>query len=160
MKNRCFLASVFHFVNIHFKNKKMINQLSNLNWIAVLAAFFAYFVLGALWFTLFFKKQYAISLGKLNQLPQKPAPIFIIGPAICSLIITVTSAILIYALGITTYPQAIEFAFIIGFGYLVANTINIAINPNMPNPIYYGIISGAYHLVGIFIVSIIIFTMK
>jgi hypothetical protein len=138
----------------------MINQLSNINWVAVLVAFFTYFVLGALWFTLFFKKQYAISLGKENQLPEKPAPIFIIGPAICSLIITIASAILIYSLGISSYSQAIEFALIVGVGYLVANTVNIAINPNIPNPIHYGIISGAYHLVGILIVSIIIFAMK
>lgn len=138
----------------------MISQLSNINWIAVLISFFAYFVLGALWFTFFFKKQYAISLGKENQLPVKPAPIFIVGPAICSLIITIASAILIYALGINSYAQAIEFAVIIGIGYLLANTMNIAINPNIPNPIHYGIISGAYHLVGIFIVSIITFAMK
>ena len=138
----------------------MITQLSNLNWISVAFAFVAYFILGALWFTLFFKKQYAISLGKENALPEKPAPIFIIGPAICSLIITITSAILIYALRINSYGQAIEFALIIGVGYLVANTVNIAINPNIPNPIHYGIISGAYHLVGILIVSIILVAMK
>lgn len=138
----------------------MINQLSNINWMSVLASFFTYFVLGALWFTLFLKKQYAISLGKENQLPEKPAPIFIIGPAICSLIITITSAILIYALGINSYSQTIEFALIVGIGYLVANTINIAINPNMPKPIHYGIITGGYHLVGILIVCIILVAMK
>lgn len=138
----------------------MISQLLHLNWISVAIAFVAYFILGALWFTLFFKKQYAVSLGKENDLPEKPAPIFIIGPAVCSLIITITSAILIYALGINSYGQTIEFVLIVGMGYLVANTVNIAINPNIPNPIHYGIISGAYHLVGISIVSSILVTMK
>ncbi|KAL9647301.1 hypothetical protein ABK040_011668 [Willaertia magna] len=138
----------------------LLNQITNLNWISVLLAFVIYFILGALWFTLFFKKQYAISLGKENQLPKKPAPIFIIGPAICSLVITIASAILIYALNINTTSAAIEFALVVGVGFLVANTINIAINPNMPRPIYYGIISGSYHLVGIFIVSIILVSMK
>src|SRR5690349_2330432 len=103
----------------------MITQLTNLNWISVLIAFMAYFVLGALWFTLFFKKQYAISLGKENQLPEKPAPIFIIGPAFCSLVITLASAILIYALNISTLSAALEFAIVVGVGFLVANTINI-----------------------------------
>jgi hypothetical protein len=138
----------------------MISQLANLNWISVLVAFVAYFVLGALWFTLFFKKQYAISLGKENQLPEKPALIFIIGPAICSLVITVAVAIFIYALNIVTTSAAIEFAIVVGIGLLVANTINIAINPNIPKPIYYGIISGAYHFAGILIVSIILVAMK
>ncbi|OMQ10001.1 DUF1761 domain-containing protein [[Flexibacter] sp. ATCC 35103] len=138
----------------------MIGQLANLNWISIIVAFFAYFFVGALWFTLLFKKQYAISLGKENDLPSKPAPIFIIGPAICSLIITIASAILIYTLGIDTYQGAIEFALVIGIGYLVANTLNIAINPNMPNPLHYAAISGLYHLTGICIVCIILVAMK
>jgi Protein of unknown function (DUF1761) len=138
----------------------MISQLSNINWVAVLSAFSVYFILGALWFTLFFKKQYAISLGKENQLPEKPAPIFIIGPAVCSLIITITSALLMQALGINTYSNAIEFALIVGIGYLVANTVNIAINPNMPHPIHYGIISGLYHLVGILLACTMLAAMK
>lgn len=138
----------------------MTELFTSINWLGVLSAFVPYFMLGALWFTLLFKKQYAISLGKENDMPEKPAPIFIIGPAICSLVITITTAILIYALNIDTYQTAIEFALIVGLGYLVANTVNIAINPNIPKPILYGIISGSYHLVGIIIVSIIIFAMK
>lgn len=138
----------------------MISQLSNLNWISVLIAFIAYFVLGALWFTLLFKKQYAISLGKENQLPEKPAPIFIIGPALCSLVITIANAILFYALDIHSYGSALEFSLVVGIGYLVANTVNIAINPNIPNPIHYGIISGSYHLTGIVIVNIILTVMR
>ncbi|MFC0183113.1 hypothetical protein ACFFJX_11310 [Pseudarcicella hirudinis] len=51
----------------------MINQLANLNWVSVLLAFAAYFILGALWFTLFFSKPYKISLGRENEtLPNKP----------------------------------------------------------------------------------------
>lgn len=138
----------------------MVSQLAHLNWIGVLIAFAAYFMLGALWFTLFFKKQYAVSLGKENDMAAKPAPIFIIGPAICSLVITIASAVLIYALGINYYRDALEFGLLVGVGYLVANTINIAINPNIPRPIHYGIISGAYHLAGILIVSIILVAMK
>ena len=137
----------------------MINQLANLNWISVSIAFIAYFILGALWFTLFFSKQYKISLGRDNEtLPNKL--IFIIGPALCSLVITIATAILMYTLNIQSLSAALEFAAIVGIGYLVANTVNIAINPNIPRPILYGIISGAYHLVGILIVSIILVTMK
>jgi len=138
----------------------MINQLTNLNWLNVAIAFVAYFILGALWFTVLFKKQYAISLGKENSLPEKPAPIFIIGPVLCTLVITIANAILFYALNIHSYGTALEFSFVVGIGYLVANTVNIAINPNIPNPIQYGIISGAYHLTGIVIVNVILTAMR
>jgi hypothetical protein len=137
----------------------MISRFVNLNWISVLLAFAAYFLLGALWFTLLFSKQYKISLGRDNEtLPNKP--IFIIGPAFCSLVITLATALLIYALNIQSFGGALAFSAVVGIGYLFANTINIAINPNIPRPILYGIISGTYHLVGIFMVSIIIVAMK
>lgn len=138
----------------------MINQLSSLNWMSVLVAFAAYFMLGGMWFTLFFKKPYAVSLGKEGQLPAKPAPIFIVGPMLCSLVITVASAILLHALEVSSVSSALEFAVLVGIGFLVANTVNIAINPNIPRPILYGAISGAYHMVGIIMVSMIIVMMK
>jgi hypothetical protein len=137
----------------------MISQFANLNWIGVLLAFAVYFVLGALWFTLFFSKPYKISLGKENEtLPNKP--VFIAGPAICSLVITLASAVLLYALNIQSFSGAVEFSLVTGIGFLVANTVNIAINPNIPRPILYGIISGTYHLAGILLVNIILIAMK
>lgn len=138
----------------------MINVISDLNWFGVLLAFVAYFFLGALWFTFLFKKQYTISLGRENDLQQSLAPIFFIGPALCTLIITLTSAILMNALNIESYENALMFAVIVGFGYLVANTVNIGINPNIPRPLLYGAISGSYHLVGILMVSIILVSMR
>lgn len=137
----------------------MISELANLNWISVLLAIIVYFILGALWFTVFFSKPYKASLGKAGEtLPNKP--IFIVGPALCTLVITLATAILIYALKIESAGQMVEFALVIGIGYLVANTVTIAINPNIPRPILYGIISGAYHLTGIFIASTILVLMK
>lgn len=138
----------------------MFDTVSTINWFSVPAAFFPYFFLGALWFTVLFKKQYAISLGKENDQPQSVAPIFIIGPAICTLIVTIASAILINALHIDSYTNALLFAAVVGFGFLVANTTNIAINPNIPRPLLYAAISGSYHLVGISMASIILVAMN
>ena len=138
----------------------MINKLANLNWFGVLAAFVPYFLLGALWFTLLFAKPYKISLGRGDENLQNNKPIFIVGPALCSLLITVTNAILIYALDIRSFGGALEFSAIVGVGYLFANTVNIAINPNIPRPILYGLITGTYHLLGISIANVILVAMK
>ena len=138
----------------------MISLISAVNWLSVLASFAIYVIIGALWFTLFFKKAYRVSLGKENEPEEKTAPIFILGPAICSLFIILASAVLMLALEINSMQSAIEFAMVIGVGYLVANTVNIAINPNIPRPILYGIISGSYHLVAITLVSVLLFVMK
>lgn len=138
----------------------MTIEISALNWFGVLLAFVAYFILGALWFTVLFKKPYLRSLGKEHEPQQPPLPIFIVGPAICTFVITLCSAILMNALNIVTIETAIGFATIVGFGYLFANTMNIAINPNIPRPILYGIISGMYHIVGILICCVILVVMK
>lgn len=137
----------------------MLHIISDLHWLGVLFAFIAYFLLGALWFTLFFSKPYKMSLGRDNEtLPNNI--IFIAGPALCCLMITFASAILINALNIHSFGGALEFSMLIGVGYLFANTVNIAINPNIPRPILYGIISGSYHLVGILLISLILVAMK
>ena len=137
----------------------MISQLANLNWISVLVAFIAYFFLGALWFTVLFSKPYKISLGRDQEtLPNKI--IFVAGPALCTLVITIVTAVLIYALNIQSFRAVLELSAIVGIGYLFANTVNIAINPNIPRPILYGIISGTYHLVGIIMVCVILIAMK
>lgn len=138
----------------------MIQFISAINWLGVLAAFVAYSVLGALWFTVLFKKQYAKSLGKEHEKLDNSAPIFFVGPMICSLLIIITSALLMHMLEINSYVKGIEFALIVGVGYLFSNTVNIAINPNMPKPIPYGMISGFFHLTGILIVCTILVAMS
>ncbi len=137
----------------------MIQAILSLNWFGVLLAFVPYFLLGALWFTVLFKKPYALSLGRENEQQQNLAPIFIVGPALCMLVITLTSALLLNALAINSYQGALLFGLIVGVGYLVANTVNIAINPNIPRPLLYGAITGAYHLVGMVIVSLMLVFM-
>jgi len=138
----------------------MFNVLTTINWLSVLAAFVAYFLLGPLWYLVLFAKPYRAALGKENEPAPPPAPIFIIGPAVCSLLITVTCAVLLYALHINSYGNALAFALLVGFGYLVANTVNVAINPNIPRPLFYGLITGSFHLVGVVLVNLILVGMK
>jgi len=138
----------------------MLIQLTSLNWLGILLAFLAYFILGALWFTFFFSRSYKISLGRDGQILQNTAPIFIIGPGLCALIITITTAILLQVLNLPGTAEALQLGGLIGLGYLVANTVNIAINPNIPRPILYGIITGTYHLIGILLVCYILTSMR
>ncbi|MCW7456853.1 DUF1761 domain-containing protein [Leptospira bourretii] len=134
----------------------MLQILFNLNWIAIGLAFLVYFFLGYVWFTVLFAKPYRISLGKENETTEPLTPIFIIGPGICTLFNLVTTAVLFSALQINQMADALQWGSFIGIGYLAANTFNIAINPNIPKPILYGIISSAYHLVGINIASFLL----
>lgn len=138
----------------------MLTVLSAINWLSVLAAFLLYFGLGPFWYLFLFPKPYRISLGRSADEPQRANPLYIVGPAVCALIITMTSAVLLQALNVTTYGAAALFAAVVGGGYLVTNTVNIAINPNIPRPFLYGLITGSYHLVGLLLASLLLVAMQ
>lgn len=106
-----------------------------------------------------FRKQYRIALGRTDLGDQKPSPLFIAGPFVCGAIVVLTDAILIRALGIGTCEDALMFGAITGIGYLTAQTVNIAINPNFPRPFFYSLINGPYFLFGNLIVCAILVAM-
>lgn len=136
------------------------SAVSQINWIAVIAATVASFFLGYVWFALLFGKAYAASLGKAFDPSAKPEPLFMYGPFLCGLVSTVTSAVLINALSVQSISEALIFGGLIGIGYLSATTINTGINPNIPRPLFYGLISGSYFLISNVIVWLILVSFK
>jgi hypothetical protein len=138
----------------------MLKYISQINWIAVLLSLIFYSFLGWLWFTVVFPNQYASTLDKLGLLPAKPDPIYFYGPPLTILPTLIATALLMVVLNINTRKAAFEFAFVIGLGFLVANTFDIAINPNIPHPMPYGLIVGGFHLVGILVSCLIMQAMR
>ena len=134
----------------------MTNAFQHLNWLGILLAFVASSIIGTAWFTVLFRKPYLATLGRPQNEPQSKDPIYFVGPLVCSLLMILTTALLMGQLGITTLSAAFSFALLAGFGYLVTNTVNIAINPNIPHPVRYGVISGGYHLVAMVVVCLIL----
>ncbi|BCY08195.1 DUF1761 domain-containing protein [Actinoplanes sp. L3-i22] len=130
--------------------------MGDVNWIGILAGFLAFTVLGGVWFALLFPRAYNRSLGREPGAKPEPSPLFFAGPALTSLVITVTSAYLMAELGIETYREALVFGLVVGVGYLAANTVNIAINPNFPRPLLYAAISGGYNILGSVLVSVLL----
>lgn len=122
----------------------MLQAISSINWLAVLLASIASFVLGGAWFMGLFPKAYVIALGREALPAQKPGPIFIVGPFVCGVLTTITTAILLGAFGITSMPEALVFGAVIALGYFTPHTANIAINPNFPRPFLYTLINAPY----------------
>lgn len=113
---------------------------------AIAAATVVSLVLGGLWFTMLFGKAYAATLGRPHVPQAKPAAIFLIGPFVCGFMTTLASAVLIRALQIQSVGDALAFGAVVGFGYLASTTVNTAIKPNMPRPLFYGPVRGSYFL--------------
>ncbi|PTB96910.1 DUF1761 domain-containing protein [Marivirga lumbricoides] len=138
----------------------MLQKISKISWLGVFLSIVFYSFLGWLWFTVLFPNQYASTLDKLGLMPANPDPIYFYGPFLTVIPTIITIALLMATLNINTKKAAIEFALIIGLGFLVANTFNIAINPNIPHPMPYGLLVGAYQLVGILVSCLIMVAMK
>lgn len=138
----------------------MFNVVSELNWLAILAATAALTVVGGLWFTVIFGKAYAVALGREKQNAAKPGALFIVGPMVCSLVTVVAASILIYAFKIESIADALAFGVVVGFGFLAATTVNTAINPAIPRPLFYGLISGSYFFVSGLVASFILVALR
>ena len=138
----------------------MFNVLHQINWLGVAAATRASAVLGAIWFTVLFGKYYAAALGREGAAQAKPGPIFIAGPFLCGLVTCIASALLMRALHIDHYSDGLVYGLVVGTGFLTATTVNTGINPNIPRPILYGVISGSYFLVAGVISSLILVAIR
>ncbi len=137
----------------------MIETFTHLNWVAVLVASIAHFLLGGIWFGALFARPYAHALGIADRPPQRPGPIFLIGPFICSAITIATTGVLLRAFAITSYDEALEFGALVGIGYLGAMTLNIAINPLFPRPLYYALINAPMFVIGSMMSCVILVAM-
>ncbi|MBP1675825.1 MAG: hypothetical protein H6Q20_384 [Bacteroidetes bacterium] len=138
----------------------MLQKISKISWIGVFLSLVFYSFLGWLWFTVLFPNQYAGTLDKLGMMPAKPDPIYFYGPVLAILPTIITTALLMVVLNINKRKAAIEFALVIGLGFLVANTFNIAINPNIPHPMTYGLLVGGFQLISVLVSCLILQAMR
>lgn len=128
--------------------------LVQLNWLAVLVAFVISSALGGLYFGVIIAKPYLAALGRTDRGPSGLARN--LGPVVCGLLVTLTSAVLLRALDVTSIGDALVFGAIVGVGYLSAMTFQIALNPNFPRPLYYGVLNAPYFVVSSLAVSAVL----
>lgn len=138
----------------------MFDVATELNWLAIILATLAYFILGAIWFTPLFGKAYDKALDSKRTKNQKWPAIYYIGPFLSALATTIATAVLLYSLNIVQMSDALWLGLIVGVGYAMSISFNNAINPKIPRPLLYGAVTGSYHVIGIVIVAAIVFAMK
>jgi hypothetical protein len=121
-------------------------DLASIDWIAVLLATLALAVLGGVYFGAVIPKLYAVALGREGQ-PPAAGPLTYAGPMVCSAVMAATTALLMATLDVDSMGDALAFGAIVGLGYLTPMTFTIAINPNFPRPLLYGLINAPYFVV-------------
>jgi hypothetical protein len=138
----------------------VFNVLSDIDWIAFAVATIVSILLAGVWFAVVIAKPYLVALGREGE----PAPqndlVRTIGPLVCSVVVTLTTAVLVEALDITSSGDAIVFGLVVGVGYLGAMTFQIALNPNFPRPLYYGVLNAPYFVVSAVVSAVILVAMR
>lgn len=134
----------------------MFDVISEINWFAVVLSTVALAVLGGLYYGVVIPKLYLVALGREDQPAPEAGVLTYAGPMLCSLVMVLASSVLMAALDIHTMGNAILFGAIVGIGYLLPMTFTIAINPNFPRPLYYGLLNAPYFVAGSLITTIII----
>lgn len=135
----------------------MFDVLGELNWLAIIVATIAYYALAAPWFAQFmFGKAWNASIGFKQPEGYKFSTASYVMPFVGSLVASIVTAILVYALDIQSLGDAALLGLIAGLGYAATVSLTNAITPTHPRPFVHGLINGGYHTLGISIVSVII----
>ncbi|MFO6451453.1 MULTISPECIES: DUF1761 family protein [unclassified Aeromicrobium] len=122
----------------------MFNVLGDISWIGFSIAAIASIVLAGVWFAVVVPRPYALALGRVGEEAPPASAVSAAGPVVCQLVTLLATAVLVEALGVTATGDAVVFGLVVGVGYLTAMAFQIAINPNVPRPVLYGLVNAPY----------------
>jgi hypothetical protein len=136
-----------------------LDGLGDLNWLAVLVAALAYFVLGAIWYAppVFGKAWMKASGIEMPESGERPGMAIYIGPFFGSLIAALATALLAAATDTDTAGEGIVLGLVVGIGYAMTVMLTTAIfETHKPQKGVWFVITSLYHLVGLVIAAVII----
>lgn len=123
-------------------------SLVDIPWLGVLASTVTLSILGGLWFGAAIARHYAVALARPDIIGNRPSTLALAGPFACGAVISLANAAMLQATGVTSPAQALVVGLLVAVGYLLPMVVTIAINPNMPRPLYYSAINAPYFVVG------------
>jgi hypothetical protein len=138
----------------------VFNVLTDINWVAFAISAVASIVLAGLWFAVVIAKPYVVALGREDAGAPPQDAVRAVGPLVCTLVTTLTTAVLVEALDLTSVGDAVAFGLVVGIGYLAAMTFQIAINPSFPRPLFYGAINAPYFVLASVISAVVMTQMR
>lgn len=128
--------------------------------VPIVLAGIAYFMLGGLWFTPLFGKQWDKAVGFERPARWRPSIEYYIGPLFGCIVSSLAVGMLFSYIHPQSLMDAMKIGIIIGAGFGASVTAVNAISPNMPRPYLYGAVTGSYHCAGLILCSLIHFGMQ
>ncbi len=133
--------------------------LGDLNWLAVVVAAIAYFVLGALWYMP--KPMAAAWTRSMGWDPaaeeQQPSAAIYVAPLVTCLLSAVALAMLAEATGSTTVGEGLALGLVVAIGIAAAIVVVTGwFDPKKPQPMVFAAITAGYHVLGLLITAVIV----
>jgi len=138
----------------------VFSVLSDLSWTGFALASVASIVLAGVWFGAVIAKPYLVALGRADGPAPEADLVRQAGPVLCLMPLVLTSTWLIEVLDVTTPGDAVAFGLLVGIGYLTAMTFQIALNPNFPRPLYYGLLNAPFFVLSSVVTAAIVTAMR
>ena len=131
-----------------------MGSMPHINWLAVLAATVAAFMLGGLWFSkLMFATQWVAALGKKPEEMGMPGPSMALS-FVVTLIMATALAIIIGKLPDMSMAGSVRFGLAVGAGIVATGMASDYAFTNWPRKLY--VIQASYHVVMVVLMSVIL----
>jgi hypothetical protein len=133
--------------------------LGQVNWLAVIVGTIIYFAIGAVWFTpILFGRPWQRAIGwDPERTTPEMNPVTYAVPAVLYLVASAATAMLAAATGSDTFSSGLVLGLVVGVGYaLVINANDAIFDPNKRQPLTWFAITGAYNLLGLVIVAVLV----
>jgi hypothetical protein len=140
-------------------NEMSLDLVGQLNWLAVIVGAVIYFVLGAIWFAPpVFGRPWMAAIGWDDSRPRPEMnPVSYVGPALFYLIASIVTGLLAKATESDTAAEGVLLGLVVAVGYALTVTATDAVfDPNKPKPWTWFVISGAYHLVSLVVIGVLV----
>ena len=136
---------------------ELIEALAALNWLAVLAATAALYVLGGLWYSpALFGPRWRAGVGFVPGEGWKPGPVLYLAPLAGCFVTSLATALLVAVTDAHSAMDGIVLGLIVGLGYGAAIAGVDATAPSHPRPGALALIVGTYWTVGLTMVAVIL----
>ena len=133
--------------------------LGDLNWLAVIAAAVAYFVLGGIWYAppVMGKAWMKASGIDMADTEGGPPPIIFMAPLLGYVFAAAATAMIATSTGTDTLSEGIVLGLVIGVGYAAVLTAVMAtFEAKKPHPAMWAVITSAYNIIGLLITAVIV----